>query len=300
VLAMLLVVAPLAAAVAWAWQAVEARNVDGPSSVLAVTGRGSSSPVPALGADLQRPPHAARVLALSPVGDELVVRLWRGDGDQFEERTVAVSVRAVAGPPGSAVVAEPDPAETHLADVVARLSLGAAGDPRSDLARHAVGVVVVPPGSGDARDRLVARLDATAGLERVTENSTGVVWRVAPEETGLPVARARVVDADGRALEVVPSQGTDARGMVGEGEPGRLLVLAERADAGWRAWLDGRPLRARSLDWQQAFALPTGGGEVTVTYLSWRLTLVHSAQAVVLGAFVVLALPLRRRRAGVS
>lgn len=298
-LAVLLVLGPLTGAIAWAWQAVEARDSGGPTPVLAVTGRGTS-PVPALGRELQRAPQEARVLSLQPSGDELSVRIWRGDGDQLDERAAAITARALDGPPGSSVVTDPDAADADLAELVAGLALGGAGDPRTRLAGHGVAVVVVPPGSGDARDRLVARLDATSALERVTENSTGVVWRVVPERSDVPVARARVHDADGRPLQVLASRGVLAHGLVERGEPGRLVVLAERADPGWRAWVDGRPLPARSVGWQQAFALPTAGGDVTVTYTSWPLTLVHSAQAVVLGLFAVLALPLRRRRAGVS
>ena len=178
--------------------------------------------------------------------------------------------------------------------------MGAAEDPGAALARRAVAVVLVPPGAGDARDRLVARIDSTAGIERVTENETGTVWRVArPEGAGL-IARVRVVGPDGTVRDVVPSFGTLARGQIEAGEEGRLVVLAERADPGWRAWLDGRPLRAQTVGWQQAFVLPTDGGERSmVAFHSWSQTLVHTGQAVVLALFALLAVPVRRRRAGV-
>jgi hypothetical protein len=297
-LTVLLVLAPVTNGIAWVWQVLDARRSGETGAVLALQGRGDG-PVPALGGELQRASQDARVLALDPREDELVIRLWRADGDQLDERLTAVSVRLLTGPPGSAALVDPDEADADLAEIVASLALGASADAGERLAEHAVGVVVVPPGHGDARDGLVSRLDGTAGLERVTENSTGTVWRVAPRDEG-PVARATVVSAEGVPLDSLASAGVVARGPIGAGEPGRLLVLAERADPGWRAWLDGRPLPARSAGWRQAFALPPAGGELTVTYLSWALTLVHSVQAVVLGAFGVLALPLRRRRAGVG
>ena len=43
---------------------------------------------------------------------------------------------------------------------------------------------------------------------------------------------------------------------------GRRLVLAERADTGWRATLDGKALEPATDGWAQAFDLPTEGGEL--------------------------------------
>lgn len=295
-LAVLLVLAPVAAAVAWGWELVEARRDPAADPLLALAGRGPD-PVPALGAELQRSPQNARVLALDAVGDDVVARLWRSDGDQLDERSAVVAARVLTGPPGSELPERPDDADTHLAQLVAGLAVGSGADPSEQLARHAIGVVVVPPGAGDGRERLVAGIDATPGLERVTENATGTVWRVATEAG---VGRVRVVGPDGEVRGIIPSDGVVARGDVPDWEAGRLVVLAERAAPGWRAWLDGRPLRSRTLGWEQAFALPAQGGRLSVTYVSWPLTLLHSAQAVVLGTFAVLALPLRRRRAGAS
>ena len=50
--------------------------------------------------------------------------------------------------------------------------------------------------------------------------------------------------------------------------------------------------------WRQAFVVGEAGGTVVVTNSDWTLTLVHTVQAVVLGLFVLLSLPLRRRRPG--
>ncbi len=175
-----------------------------------------------------------------------------------------------------------DAADAELADLAAAIAVGAAEDPSVELARRAVGVILVPPGSGDARDRLVARIDSTAGIERVTENETGTVWRVSPAEGAGLIARVRVVGPDGTVQQVVPSYSAFARGQVDAGETGRLVMLAERADPGWRAWLDGRPMRSQSVGWQQAFVLPSGGGEVTVAFRSSSQTLLHTGQVVVL------------------
>lgn len=299
-LAGLVVLAVAAGGVSWLWQVSHARTSGEATDVLALRDRGAV--VPALGRELQRSPQGARVLVLeptsTPAGDELAASLWRGDGDQLQERSVAVAARALTGPIGLAEAAGRDPAEVALADLVASLAVGKTGNPSDELARHAVAVVLVPPGGGGARERLVARLDATGGLERVTENQTGTVWRVAPPEGSALIARARVVSADGTVTAVVPTDGVSIEGRVEAGENQRLVVLAERADVGWRAWLDGEPLRSRTVDWQQAFELGSDGGDLVVAHVTWRITLLHTVQAVVLGLFAVLALPLRRRRVG--
>ena len=74
-------------------------------------------------------------------------------------------------------------------------------------------------------------------------------------------------------------------------------MLAERADPAWHATLDGRSLRAVDSGWRQTFEVPATGGHLVVWYeppmrAGW-LWLVG-----VVGAFtVLLAIPLRRRRA---
>lgn len=298
VLAGLLVLAPLAATVAWAWRVVEARSSGATTEVFAL--RGAEAAVPALGLELQDPPQQASVLGIEPGETEVTAHLWRADGDRLEERSLAVAARVLVGGPGRTELRPPDQADEALAGLVAGLVVGTATNPSEELARFAVGVVVVPPGSGGAWERLIARLDATAGLERVTENPTGTVWRVAPPEGSALIGRVRIVSADGTVSAVVPSDGVTARSAVEAGEAERFVVLAERADPGWRAWLDGEPLSPRTVGWSQAFVLGPEGGELVVAYSSWRLTLVHTVQAVVLGLYAVLALPLRRRRVEVA
>lgn len=299
VVATLLVLGPAASAGVWGWQVAQARATAGPDTVLAIEAR-STDPVPAIGLEVQRPPVRSSVLALAPDGGEVTVRLWRADGDRYDEQSIVAAARALTGPPGSTQLMAPDAADADLASLAAGLVAGSAGDPRGDLAAHAIGVVVVPPGGGEAREDLVARLDATAGLERVTENATGTVWRVAPPEGATATGRIDVVSPGGVPLQVVPAQPVGGQGGVEAGDAGRTLVLAERADVSWQAWLDGRTLPALDADWRQTFGLGEAGGTVVVTSTDWTLTLIHAVQAVVLGLFVLLALPLRRRRAGVA
>lgn len=76
-----------------------------------------------------------------------------------------------------------------------------------------------------------------------------------------------------------------------------MLRLADTADVGWTATLDGKPLTRTTVDgWAQGFELPASGGRLDVTFdapmshTGWLWA--QGALAVVL---VVLALPGRRR-----
>ncbi len=76
-----------------------------------------------------------------------------------------------------------------------------------------------------------------------------------------------------------------------------MLRLADTADAGWTATLDGKPLTRTTVDgWAQGFELPASGGRLDVTFdapmshTGWL-----SAQGALAVVLVVLALPGRRR-----
>ena len=82
--------------------------------------------------------------------------------------------------------------------------------------------------------------------------------------------------------------------MLPPGGEGRLLLLGEPADRRWRATLDGQPLTPVDAGWQQAYALPAGGGQVSYELVSishWFLI----AQGLVLVVAGVLAAPAVRR-----
>ncbi|WP_152203371.1 hypothetical protein [Georgenia thermotolerans] len=309
VLSVLAFLGPLVTAGGWL---VAARvGQDQPTAVFALHGR-TAPAVPAVAAEMQGSSQRSRVLALTPLDGEVRAELWRGPGPQLTTAAAVIGARDLAEATAAATGegdAAADPAATDLADLVAALAVGAADDAATRLGAHAVSIVVVPPEAQFVpagtepttaeRRALVARLDATAGLERVTENASGTVWRVARgagDDATPSVARARVLDADGAWVQDV------AAGMVGvhtelpRGPEGRRLVLAERADAGWRAWYDGRPLRATTDGWHQAFELPPHTGTLTVRYTAPQGAAWGWAQGAVFGLTLLLALPLRRRR----
>ncbi|GAA3802063.1 glycosyltransferase [Cellulomonas soli] len=276
--------------------------------------------VQAVAQQTQGSPDASRVLAVQVQADGAVAwQLLRGDGPLLVDSAAAVQSRALSGALRDPQVAPVDAATDEVDALVARLASAAGGDVAGDLGALAVADVLVPPlgavevdasqddgSTGDAarlRAELVGRLDATAGLERVTDNDAGTLWRVAPSDAQATVvaAWARIVPSGvdiasaGSAALAVEAQSRTVDTTVDPGDDGRVLVLAERADPRWRAWLDGDPVRAVEGGWRQTFALGADGGHLEVRYVAPNRTPWLVVQGVVLGLTVLLALPVRRK-----
>ena len=98
------------------------------------------------------------------------------------------------------------------------------------------------------------------------------------------------------AATAVPSAGRSVDTTVEAATGPRVLVLAERADARWRATLDGRPLRSVDVGWRQAFEVPADGGHLVVHVDPPGRTAWLALQGAVLLVCVLLAVPVRRRR----
>lgn len=338
VVTVLVVALPLVAWGGWAWQAR-----DGAAAELTTLDR---AVVPAIGRQTQQSADAPRVLALIPsaapdgataAGGAVDWQLLRGDGPQVLESAAAARTAGLAGGLADVDPVEPDAAAAEVTGVVGALAVGSSTDVAADLAALAVADVLVPPlpaGEDDltrqqARTALVGRLDATPGLERITEVESGVIWRVQPSggavgaeptdaATGdattvppvvtawarlVPDARATqdpdgLTSADAVAVPAVPGGVPRVTTDIEPGATGRLLVLAERADAGWRATLDGRPLRAVTDGWRQTFEVGAEGGRLVVVHRAPDRTAWTVAQGTVGLLALLLALPVRRRRAG--
>ncbi|CAM5781366.1 glycosyltransferase [Cellulomonas persica] len=284
--------------------------------------------VPAVGRQAQGSANASRILALARDASDGAVtwQLLRADGPQLVDLAATVRTLDLTGRRDAPRAAEPDAATQEIDALVARIATGASGDVAGPLAALAVSdvlVPVLPAGLSDddeaaadrARDALVGELDATAGLERVTQNASGILWRVQPalpsgggEPTPVVTAWARLVaggDATspdtldpGTAAVAVEARGRSIDTRIAAGDTPRLLVLAERADPHWRATLGGRSLRAVSNGWRQTFEVPAASGRLVVEHEAPQRTTWLAAQALVLGLTVLLAMPVRRRRAG--
>ena len=294
----LMVLGPALTTGAWLTTLTSDRDAD--PALQAVSGR-TAAPVPALARELQTAPERSRVLALHADGEAIRAEIWRRPGPQLTEQAAGVQVRDLTGdqPPQPTR----DEAGAELDALVAQLTTGTAEAAGEQLGRLAVGVVLVPPAAAESaqtRQDLISRLDATAGLDAVTENESGAIWRTGQSagQSGAAqsVARVRLLDADGTVAQAVPSSDVTVATQLPAGGEGRRVVLAERADNGWRATYNGQSLRATTEGWRQAFELPAHTGYLEIDYTpAWQRPW-QVVQAVGLGIVVLLALPLRRRR----
>ncbi|MEJ8657679.1 glycosyltransferase family 2 protein [Streptomyces sp. MS1.AVA.4] len=197
-------------------------------------------------------------------------------------------VRGSGGRLGDAELSESGGSDARLDKVVANLVAGSGADQTSQLSGFAIRYVLVRDGAPRQLGRV---LDATPGLSRLSQLDGSALWRVDRQ-----VARAVIVNGKAEPLPVA-SGPVEAHTDIPKGADGRVLRIADRADDGWQATLDGRVLKKTTVDgWAQGFELPAEGGRLALTFedptthTAWIWT--QGALAVVL---LVLALPGRRR-----
>ena len=171
-------------------------------------------------------------------------------------------------------------ANQQAEDLVVRLVAGTAdSDISPQLSDLGVGYLWVRGATEDER----ARIDNTPGLGAASGDDGVTVWRL-----GTSVSRASIVDGAGRT----PVSGSPV--VLPPGAEGRALRMGEPADPRWQARLDGQPLVPTDAGWQQAYALPAGGGQ-----LAWSLpSLSHwflFAQGLLVAVACVLTAPAMRR-----
>lgn len=232
--------------------------------------------VPAFVAEESGTRDQARTLVLDSDGPARVgYSLVRGSGTRLGDAEAAEAAVASGG-------------NRELEKAVASLVAGSGADQADELGGFAVRYVLVRKGAPREIGRV---LDATPGLSRLGQEGGSSLWRVDQE-----VARATVVPASGKPRPVAAGP-VEIHTTVPAGGEGRILRLADAADEGWTATLDGKPLTRTTVDgWAQGFRLPAGGGKLDVTFetpfarTAWLWT--QGSLAVVL---VVLALPGRRR-----
>ena len=298
-----------------AWAAAAAGSTGEGARALVMALRPASQQVPVIAGELERAPTAGRVLVLTPTPEGMTLRLWRGRGTQLTDvtpdvlfaqladRTTGWSDARLRGGPGAqdgadAAIDLSDAADADLADVVARAVTGQDEQVAADLAAHGVAVVLLTDRVGERAASARAGLDATPGLEPLAQTAVGTSWRVGPSQSG-DVARLTLVSADG-AVTAVPSGAGRVSTTIEASDAPRTLVLAERADPGWRAVLDGAPLSAAAPSdgaWRQAFTVPAGaGGELVVEHRSASATAMTRVIWVVWALTILWALPLRGRR----
>ncbi|MBQ0866451.1 glycosyltransferase family 2 protein [Streptomyces sp. RK75] len=266
------VLAPLVAAAGWM-----VRGADGPLS------RRDPVQVPAFVAEESTTSDQARTLVLDqPEGaSNVTYTLARGSGARL----------------GDAELAAADGDDTRLDDVVSNLVAGSGADQSSQLGGYAVRYVLLRDGASRETSRT---LDATPGLTRLSQADGSALWRVDRQVSRVSIGPGEQEDGAGGAVTApvaVPAGPVESHATLPSGPSGRVLRLADRADSGWQATLDGSPLKSVTVDgWAQGFELPAEGGKLDLGY---ETPLTHTVwvwtQGFLLLVVLVLALPGRRR-----
>ena len=254
--------------------------------------------LPATAADRGNSADQTRSLVLSVgPGDDVTATLMRAGGSTLDGLSASYTASTVQGEPGRESIVPDDAATAGLRSAVAVITDGTGVDPRPELARLGVGFVVLQT-SDTAAELLADRMDAVPGLTAVGQTGSGWLWRVVgtldeqgAETAAGQTARARIQDADGQTVALVPSESTAIHSDIPDGEEGRRLVLAERADTGWQASLDGNRLEPDTDGWAQAFKLPADGGTLTLDYRSPWEPWTEIVQVIIFGLTLLLAVP---------
>jgi GT2 family glycosyltransferase len=161
-----------------------------------------------------------------------------------------------------------------------------AGDPGLVLGSFGIRWVLLP---APVNPVLAQRLDASLGLVALNKGSSYDLWQV----TGA-VGRARVVAVDGATSEL--SSGTVNLTGVSAPANGGTLILAEPY-GGWTATLNGQALKPVATPvngWAQGFALPAGGGRLSITRDNLARTVSLVLELIATLAVILLALPGKR------
>ncbi|MCF3174082.1 glycosyltransferase [Streptomyces sioyaensis] len=263
--------APLYAAVSW--------MITGAAGPLE---RRNPEQVPAFVAEESGTADRARTLVLDGTPGHVDYSLVRGSGARLGDADLA----AEAGE------------DSRLGGIVAHLVAGSGADQTNQLGGYAVRYVLVRNGAPREMGRV---LDATPGLTRLSQEDGSALWRVDRRVSRLSIVAGEAKDGTSAAESVapiaVPAGPVDAHTKVPDGADGRVLRLADAADEGWQATLNGTPLKPMTVDgWAQGFALPAGGGTLDLTHENpLGHTLWLWAQGLLAVVLVVLALPGRRR-----
>ena len=253
----------------------------------------SSPIVSAVAAQAQRSTRAGRILVLDgdPTHGTVNASLWRGSGPSLTDGSPATRALALAqARSGAAEGVLSDPATASLAQAAYTLVVYPDDATVAALAAHDVDTILVPLGASGSQ-ALISGLDRASGLEKVGDTNSGTVWRVRPN--GVTPSRVRVESASGVTTPVGGSQ----LSVSGDVDASGTLVLAERADSGWRASVDGTALAATEAadGWSQAFEMPTAG-HLTLTYAAWWIIPWRIASGVCLVVAAASALSAWRKR----
>ncbi len=151
------------------------------------------------------------------------------------------------------------------------------------LAGLDIGYVLLP---APADATLASALADVAVLRPVSKTPAFQLWRVAASP-----ARVRVIEPGGRVVPM--ASGPVAVSAAAAPRSGGILALAEPA-SGWTATLNGtplRPVRSPAGGWAQAFRLPPGGGQLSLSHNQLGRDLIVALEVLAVLAVAALGLP---------
>ncbi|QWW20296.1 glycosyltransferase family 2 protein [Schaalia sp. 19OD2882] len=250
------------------------------------SGRPTTTPtrVPAVSEQAQTSTRAGRLLVLSAGrAADLQVELLRGPGQDWLTSTPALrALHSTGGSAGDRAMDDLAEASWTLVTQPDRATVDA-------LAAHGVDTILLPTGKSPSTWQ--DALGRAPGLERIGVTELGDLWRLRID--GRAPARVELVTDDAVSALDATQLRVDTQ-VVGPG----TLRLAERADNGWRANLDGKPLQVVSggeSAWSQAFTVP-GPGHLVVTHDAWWTLPWKIACILALILTLLASIPVRRRR----
>ncbi|MCC3266627.1 glycosyltransferase family 2 protein [Arthrobacter gengyunqii] len=262
--------------------------------------------LPATAADRGASDERTRTLLLrTDANDDVTAALMRGGGTTMDSISAIYAARTITGAVNAEEIAADDDATADVRRAAAIITAGTGVDPRAELARLGVGYVVLQQ-SDTSAELLAGKMDSVPGLAPVGQTGSGWLWRVVGQldEQGTEMlsedtARVRIMAEDGSVESVVQSGHTGVLASISAGAEGRTLVLAERADPGWQATLNGVTLAATADGWAQAWTLPADGGNLEIGYDTVWEPWLGALQVLVIALTVLLALPTRSRSGAV-
>ncbi|GLU49644.1 glycosyltransferase [Nocardiopsis ansamitocini] len=211
-----------------------------------------------------------------------------------EDRTVTYSVLRGREPRLGEPQIPADPASSaQLDEVVAALVAGRGGDGADLLSEFGIRfVLVASPEVGTTTDlTLVDTVDALPGVRRLQLGDDFALWRLTAETGRLRLLTATDGDGDSGAT-VLQSGPVNVSTTVPGGQQGSRLVLAEPADGGWRATVDGVELKGSANEFgMQEFELSDAGGRLEITRVGIARQVWLLVQGLLVLVVLVLALP---------
>jgi hypothetical protein len=173
----------------------------------------------------------------------LTVTLTDGEVQADLMRGVAVQQAdlRVFPAPTSTVTSAVTQAHSSLASIVATMTARPTARTSSGLADHGIDIVMLSAHSEDF-SAIQSVLDATGGLERIGNLEGSTMWRVRPDGR-LPARVSLLTAGEGGEVTTSPvdSGSVGVKTTIAEDATG-FIVMAEAADPGWIASLDGVPL----------------------------------------------------------